>query len=374
MIIDFKGLLDEIEEDEITSIARDARPGENRLFNAVLPEQLKRGYSAGGGRMKIRSVMAKLVGMDSPYPRAAVMESESWEYKIAKMGVNIPFPEAYLRELRAIVNDVLNNTIDDEQQILETMFNFTDKLLVEPLLDTAEWMRAQALLTGKIEWQSDDIVLDVDYGIPADNFLPARTGNNGYGGSTSKFWDDWHEIQRILKNRVQAVFMNTITLQTIMYNPVNNIKVVRQDDVAGVFQFQRYVNNNGVLTVSDDTRDNISIIVYDDEVEVLDDAYPGQGITKLLPLVPSGAMMAIGRADTRTFQIGTGNTQDSAATPLSLGYTHVGPTEENNGILGRWAETYVPEGKKWMFVGQSAANVLPVIEAPDRIVNATTEV
>lgn len=373
MIIDFKGLLDEMGEDEIFTIANEARPGSNRLFNAILPEQLRRGYSAKGGNMSIRSTMAKLVGMDSPYPRAGVSSRQSWEYKLAKMGVNMPFPEEYLRELRELVNDVFNNTIDDEQQVLETMYNFTDKLLVEPLLETAEWLRSQALLTGKIQWQSDDIYLDVDYGIPAENFLPARTGSDAYGGSTSKFWEDWHTIQRILKNRVQAVFMNTPTLQSIMYNPVNNIKVVRQDDVAGVFQFQRYVNNNGVLTVSEDVRDNISIIVYDDEAEVLDDAYPGQGVTKLIPFCPTGAILAIGRYDNRTFQIGTGNTQTDDQ-PLALGYTHVGPTEEGNGRLGRWADAYVPEGKKWMFVGQSVANCLPVILAPERIVNATTEV
>lgn len=374
MVIDFKGLLDAMEEDEISTIANDARPGENRLFNAILPEQLKRGYSAKGGAMKIRSTMAKLVAMDSPYPRAGVSERSSWNYEIAKMAVDMPFPEEYLRELRELVNDRFNNTIDDEEQVLETMFNFVDKLLVEPLLETGEWLRSQALLTGRIQWQSDDIELDVDYGIPAANFLTARTGSDGYGGSTSKFWVDWYSIQRILKNRVRAVFMNTMTLHTILYNPVNNIKVVKQDDVAGIFEFQRYVNNNGVLTVSEDIRDRISIIIYDDEAEVLDNDFPGQGITKLVPFCPNGAMLAIGAFDSRTFQIGTGNTQPTNPFGLQLGITHVGPTEEGNGKLGRWARTYVPEEKPWMFVGQSVTNLLPIIWAPERIVNATTEV
>ena len=290
------------------------------------------------------------------------------------MATEQPFPEEYLRELRELVNDMFNNTIDGEQQILETMFNFTDKLLVQPHLDTAEWMRAQALITGGIDWISDDIHLEVDYGIPAANFITPRTGNDGYGGSTSKFWTDWHAAQRILKNRVGGVFMNTNTLQTIMYNPVNNLKVVRQDDIAGIFEFQRYVTVNGVNVVSEDIRDRITIFTYDDAGEVLDASDPTSGNTTLVPFVPDGAITMIGRPDTRVFTIGSGSTDESKNSPLTLGYTHLGPTEEGNGRLGRWATAYVPQGQEWMFVGKSASNLLPVINKPELIVNLTTDV
>ncbi len=374
MIIDFKGILDEMQDNEIFTVANAARPGDNRLFNAVLPEVLRRGYSARGGSMTIRSTMSKLVGMDSPYPKGGAGNRSSFEHQIAKMAIEMPFPEEYLRELRELVNDVFNNTIDDRRQILETIFNFTDKLLVQPHLDTAEWLRAQALITGMIDWQSDDIHLEVDYGIPAENFLPVRTGSDAYGGSTSKFWDDWQTIQRILRNRVKAVFMNTNTLQAIMYNPYNNIKPIAVNDVSGVFEFQRYVVNNGTLVVSEDIRDRIQVITYDDSAEVLDEADLLSGNTKRIPFVADGAMLAIGTPDTRAFVIGTGSTDESTNTPITLGYTHVGPTEEGNGRLGRWANAYVPQGREYMFVGQSVQNLLPVIQRPELIVNATTDV
>lgn len=374
MIIDFKGLLDAMDDNEITTIANEARPGDNYLLNAVLPERKRRGYHAKAGSMTIKSTMAKLVGMDSPYPRGGVMTSSSFEHRLAKIATEQPFPEEYLRELRELVNDIFNNTQDDHAQVLETMFNFTNKLLVQPHLDTAEWMRAQALITGEIDWQSDDIHLEVDYGIPAANFLTARTGNDGYGGSTSKFWTDWHAAQRILKNRVQAVFMNTNTLQTIMYNPENDLKPVRVDDQAGVFEFQRYVLVNGVNVVSEDIRDRITIFTYDDAGEVLDASDPTSGATTLIPFVPDGAICMIGRPDTREFVIGSGSTDESKNTPLTLGYTHIGPTEEGNGRLGRWANAFVPQGKEWMFVGQSVTNLLPVINKPELIVNLTTDV
>jgi hypothetical protein len=286
----------------------------------------------------------------------------------------MPFPEEYLRELRALVNEQFNNTMDDEKQILETMFNFTNKLLVQPHLDTGEWLKSQAIITGGIELQNDDILLEVDYQIPAANFLPARTGADAYGGATSKFWVDWHEIQRILKNRVRAVYLNSKTLQTIMYNSVNNIRVTSRDDLNGVFGFSRIVIRNGVEVVSDDVRDRIDVIVYDDSAEVLDETQLGTGITKLVPFCPDGAMVAIGAYDGRTFTLGSGSTDETPNTPVTIGYNHIGPTEEGNGKLGMWARAFVPEQMPWSFVGQSVINQLPVIEAPDRIVNATTDV
>jgi hypothetical protein len=62
-----------MEDNEITTIANDARPGDNYLFNAVLPERQRRGYHAKAGSMTIKATMAKLVGMDSPYPRGGAM-------------------------------------------------------------------------------------------------------------------------------------------------------------------------------------------------------------------------------------------------------------------------------------------------------------
>ncbi|MGB4824930.1 MAG: major capsid protein [Leuconostoc mesenteroides] len=373
MIIDFKGLLDAMEDDDIFTRANEARPGSNYLYNAILPDQLRRGYSAKSSSMSIRATMAKLVGMDSKYPKGGAARRSQFEHRIAKLAIEMPFPEEYLRELRELVNDAFNNTIDDELQVLETMFNFTDKLLVQPILDTSEWLKGQALITGEIDWQSDDIKLEVDYGIPAANFLTTRTGNDAYGGSTSKFWVDWHEVQRILKRRVRLVLMTSTTLDEIIYNPVNNIRIISGDDVNGIFQLQRILIRNGVEVQSDDIRDRITVITYDDNGEVLDDTKPGSGETILVPMCPDGSILVIGQNDDREFRVGTGSTREDD-TPVTVGYNHIGPTEEGNGRLGRWATAYVPQGDEYMFVAKSAQNSLPVITRPDLVVNMTTDI
>ncbi len=374
MIIDFKGLLNAMEDNELFTLANEARPGDNYLLNAILPERPRRGYSAKAGSMTILATMSRLVGMDSPYPRGGAAKASSFEHKIAKTAIEMPFPEEYLRELRELVNDLINLQQDGHEVVLETMFNFTNKLLVQPLLDTAEWMRAQAIITGELDWQSDDIHLEVDYGIPAANFLTARTGADGYGGSTSKFWVDWHAAQRLLKNRVRAVFMNSTTMETILYNPVNNIKPIRIDQENGIFEFQRYTTIGGNVVVSEDIRDRFTAFTYDDAGEVLDSANPLSGETIDVPYVPDGSVVFIGQNDKKAFEIGTGSTNESENTPLSLGYTHIGPTEEANGRLGRWANAFVPQGREWQFIGQSVQNILPIIQRPELIVNATTDI
>lgn len=371
-VIDFKGLLDEMEEDEIFTIANESRPPANYLWNSVLPDVKRRGYSASAANMKIIATMSKLTGMDSRYARGGAARRFDFEHKLAKLGIEMLFPEEYLRQLREIVNENIANGVDDKEELLETMYNFTRKLLVQPHEDTKEWLKGQAILTGLIDWQSDDIRLQVDYGVPSANFLPARTGTTAYGGSGSLFWQDWRAAQQILKNRVRGVFASTPTIQSIIYNPVNGVRLVAADDVAGVFKFQRVVNLNGQNTISDDIRDNMTIFAYDDSGEVLDDSKPGSGETKNVPFCPNGAIAVIGEYDSRAFTIGTGSTPDK--TPVSVGYTHIGPTEEGNGRLGMWAKAYVPEGEEYSFIGKSATNVLPVIEAPERIVVLNTQV
>ena len=374
MIVDFKGLLDEMEEDDVFTIANEARPGTNYLWNDVLPEKKRPGYYAKAGSMTVRATMAELTAMDSRYKRGGVSERRNWEHYLAKLGQEMPFSEEYIRELRALVEGLMARNIDGHEQLLETMFNFVDKLLTQPQLDSAEWMRSQAIIFDEIDWWTDDIHLEVSYGRPAENFLPTRTGTAAYDQSASEFWNDWKSAQRILNNRVRAVYAHTNTINGIMYNPANAVKVVKFDDIAGVYTFVRYSDPDTQL-VSEDRRDVITLYAYDDEGEVLspDPVDRANGETIKLPFCPPGSIVFVGAYDNRKFTIGSGSTDDSADTPVTLGYTHVGPTEEGNGRLGRWARTYVPEDEPWSFIGQSAANVLPVIDAPERIVTATTD-
>jgi hypothetical protein len=209
----------------------------------------------------------------------------------------------------------------------------------------------------------------VDYGIPAANKLDAATGNNGYGGSTSTFWADIRKARRLLKNNVRAFLAHPNTIDMIRYNPVNNLVVIAEGNGTVTFQRKQTTTDGSAINfLSEDSGDRVTLVSYGLEGEVYDPSNPGQ--TLRIPFMPVGKIVAVGNNSGTSYVVGAGATQ-----PIEnrLGYTHLGPTVEGGGTPGRWAEVYVPEAAPWSFAGRGAANILPVIEAPEKIAILTTD-
>jgi hypothetical protein len=80
----------------------------------------------------------------------------------------------------------------------------------------------------------------------------------------------------------------------------------------------------------------------------------------------------IGNNTRRGYRVGEGSTPNPDA-ERALGYTHVGPTVENNGLVGRWAQVFRPQERRWQLVGQAVSNILPVVENPELIAVASTD-
>lgn len=348
-------------------VANQARPGSNYLFNSILPEQQRQTYHVSGGSMTVRSTMAGLVGMDSPYPPSGVVEQTQWEENTAKVANDVRFPEQFLRELQMLLANLGVSGGNSNQAIVETALNFLDKIIIQSHLDTAEWMRGQALCAGKIDWTYNEKRLLVDYGIPTANFITARTGNDGYGGSASKFWTDIRSGRSKLNGSVRAWLMHPDTKEMILANSANNLLITAETENS--FTVTRYVSLAGSTVQSTDARDRATFITYGDEGEIWDLANPGK--TKKVPFLPKGIILGIGNFTGNRFLVGTGSTLPPAQN--SLGYTHIAPTVEGGGRPGRWARLYTPEGEPWTFAGQGVTNLMPVIEAPERIVVLTTE-
>lgn len=352
----------------VFQIANQARPGSDYLFNSILPEENRFTYDISSGKMTIRATMAGLVGMDSPYPQGGAFEESAFNEETGKFAIQVRLPERALRQLQEMLFRIQGTGREATvAAIQEVALNFTDFLLVQPQLDTMEYLRGQALQTGLIDWTFNGKRLLVDYGIPAANFLPARTGANGYAGATSAFWSDIRAIRRILKD-VRAYIMHSDTKEMILANPANNISLVAEDADRGTFTVQRFTTVGGVPILSSDPRDRATFVTYDLEGEVYDLANPGK--TKKIPFMNRGAILGIGRANARRFVIGAGSTQPM---PFQLGYTHVAPTVEGRGRAGRWSDVFTPEREPWAMEGRSVTNGLPVIENEELIAVATTE-
>lgn len=348
-------------------IANATRPPTNYLFNTLLPEMNKPSYYVDSGNMTVRSTMAGLVGMDSPYPPGGVVEVSTFLEQSAKMAIDVALTEGALRQIQEILAQVMMGGGNTKEALSQEALNFLNKVIIQALLDRAEWLRGQALVIGEIDWTFNKKNLSVDYGIPTANILTNRTGNDAYGGSTSKFWDDWRTAQTLLRYNVRAAIAHSNTINEIVNNAENDALITQQ--LVGSFTLRRYKDVAGNTIPSADARDQIQLVVYDEEGEIFDPTDPSTTIT--VPFMPEGKILFVGNNNRSGYRVGQGSTDDPAE-DLALGYTHVAPTVEG-GSPGRWARLFTPQDEPWQLRGQGVQNLLPVIEAPKKIVVASTD-
>ena len=366
MHLDFGEALQALGPDAPVRLAREMTPPARYLFNGLLPERSLPGYVAEHGNMVIRSTMAGLVGMDSPYPQGGYVEAAEFIEKLAKVANEVTLNEKTQRMLQERVNYLRLSGQSATQALAEEVLNFTNKVILQPHYDTAEWLRGQALVTGGISWKFGGTKLTVDYGIPADNKLTNRTGTASYGGSASKFWDDVREARRKLRYNLRGVWAHPETIDLIISNPANSLAIISQSGFN--VTVQRRIARNGMDVAADDVRDSLTLVSYDTEGEVFD---PSTRKTQLVDFMPRGKLLFVGQNTRSAYRVGEGSTPDPEA-DRALGYTHIGPTVEGGGAPGRWADVFTPERKRYQLVGQGVTNLLPVIEAPEKIVIAST--
>lgn len=343
-------------------IANEARVPANYLFNQFLPEINRPDYQAKSGTMTVRTTMAGLSGMDSPYPETGVIEISTFSEETAKVTNRVRLNERGIRQLQSFLQNVVNRGGDLLAAIQDEALNFVDKLIVQAHLDAFEWLRGRALM-GSIDWTFNKIRLLVDYGIPSTNILAQRTGNNAYGGSTSMFWADVQTLRAKLKYNVRALVIHPELRDTIRNNTANNLAVT--SDTPDAITFRKVSTVNGQFT--QDVADVVNFVVYGAEGEIIDPANPGTTIK--IPFMPRNTILAVGNDSGTRYIVGAGSTQP---VENAIGYTHIGPTVEGGGAEGRWSDVYTPQGEPWCFEGRGVTNGLPVVESPDKIAIATT--
>src|SRR5574337_908313 len=368
MDMNFLGVLRDLGANAAFRVANAARPPANYIWNTFLPERPRTTYEVRSGYMTIRSTMAGLVGADSPYPPTGMSEISTFLEQSAKIANRVTIPEMAMRELQTLLS-VIGQQSDSTALIRDTILNFLDKLVVQSHLDTFEYLRGEALTTGAITWTFNQKSLAVNYGVPAANLNPNRTGTASYDQSASVFWADHRLARLLLKHQVRAIIAHPDTIDAIVANPANNIVVVAQDPL-GVTQFVKMANTTtGAPTT--DARDRVSVIAYGDEGEVLDPANPGKTIS--VPFCSKGKIVYIGNPLPQGFQVGQGSTA-SPLNELPIGYTHLAPTVEGGGAPGRWARLRAPEDFPWSLEGVAVTNGLQVIEVPEKLVVLSSDI
>lgn len=372
MIFNFAEALATMGQNAAVRVANAARPPANYLFNTFLPERNMPNYHVEAANMIVRSTMAGLVAMDSPYPPGGTVEVSTFLEQSAKLAIQNTLTEGALRQLQTLMLQMqaMGNLSNDF--LINEALNFLQKVIIQAHLDTSEWLRSQALVYGLINWTFNNKTLYVDYGIPAANKLTTRTNanNDSYSDSASAFWTDVAEAQRLLRYNVRAAIMNSATFEKIVGNSANNIDLVSQSN--GGFSVRRYKSVAGNTMLDTDTRYSMTFTLYDEEVEVLDTTAGMLGKTQTVKLMPDGKILFVGANTYNGYRVGQGST-DSPRNDLEIGYHHMAPTVEGNGASGRWSRLYTPEGYPMQLRGEGVSNELPVILNPEKICIATTE-
>lgn len=374
MIMNFAEAIAQMGPNAATRIANGVRPPANYLFNTFLPERLVPDYHVEASNMIVRTTMAGLVGMDSPYPPGGTVELSTFLENSAKIATSNTLTEGALRQIQSLLRQMMVEGAVSNEFLVNEALNFLNKVIVQAILDTDEWLRGQALIYGLINWTFNKKNLYVNYGIPAANFLTTRTdsSNDSYSDTSSAFWTDMAEAQRLLRYNVRAAVMNSATFNKIVNNTNNNLELVSQSNNA--FSVRRYKTVGGNTILDSDTRYSMTFVIYDEEAEVLDTSPAASlGTTQTIKMMPDGKILFVGgNTNNNGYRVGQGST-DNPRNDLELGYHHIAPTVEGGGATGRWARLYTPEGMPMQLRGEGVENSLPVITAPSKIVVATTE-
>lgn len=370
MNLSFDQALANIGPDSAFRIANEKRPENFYLFNTLLPEMNEPTYSIDSGSLTIRSAMAGLASTDSPYPPTGISEVAAFLEEATKLANTVKLTERAIRRIQGKMKDLGKS--DSMDFIVNEALNFLEKVIVQPHLDAMEWLRGKALVTGAIDWTFNGQNLVVDYGIPAANILTTRTGTAAWDSTASAFWDDIILIQSTLGYNVRAMIAHPNTVMSIIDNDVNAIEITNLMELGNGSLAYSLMRRIGTTERPDtDFRRNITIIAYGLEGEVLNPA--GPSATQQLPFMEEGKILAVGNTGRTSFyRVGEGSTEDPW-TQVPLGYTHIAPTVEGGGQMGRWAQLFTPEQMPMQLHGRGVTNGLPVVETPEKICIASSD-
>lgn len=358
MDFSFNEALDGLGRNAGFRIINEARPPAEYLLETLLPEMPKPDYFVESGYMLIRATMAGLVGMSAPYPPGGVVEASTFLEKSAKIANIVTLEEEPLRQIQQILQNQGLTGEARKQFLMTEALNFVDKVVVQGHMDTFEWLRSQCLFTGAIDWTFNKKHLDIDYGVPNTFFGTNRTGNDRYNAenTANKFWTDHYAALKALHYNVRAIIAHTDTILAIINTDQIKVDV---SQTGNVFTLRRFRTRGNGEILSNDTRDALQIIAYDLEGEVLDPADTSK--TKIVQFAPTGKLLYVANNRRSGYRVGEGSTPDPVR-DMALGYTHIAPTVEGNGAMGRWGRLYVPEDAQWSIRAEGVTNGLPVRE------------
>lgn len=366
-------------------LARNANMPGDYYLEQFMPSENRPDWHTTGGTMTIVPTILGEVAMDTPYPPMGNMQASSFFEKISKFAGQMFFTEAQQRELVNMINGLrvaASMDLRDGYGDINTQFNMISQTgradgntingarinailgisaaIQKSHFDTREYLRGQAMTEGAINYVFNNVKMDIDYKIPANN-IKTYTVNDRFDQSASKWWDFVKLAYKMFAN--PKFIMNSNAYYDIVDNDVNKIETI---DITGMDRrIAKY--RSDAITQKRDARERLSLTVYNKAGAIMDvptNSLKSKAFIKDKRVVVVGDML-----NGDGIELANAGVTDPD-NELRLGYTHVGPTIEGGGRPGIYARIFSPEGKPYQVLAETATNMLPVIWNPKKLLIA----
>jgi len=365
MRFDLSGYIKAIEPDVLFQLANAVPDGE-MLWATFLPEDNRETYRVDDSEMVVYSTMAGMTGRDSPYAPGGVVVASDFKEDVVKWSIEAALGENQLIKLQELARKVDIGSASP-QQMIETLLNFSNKIIAQSLRDGMEYARGRAIQDGAFDWTFNQKRMQVDYGYPMANLF-TRIGDAGgdWGGPQSTFWKDLELARKRLDRQVRVIMMTTNTLNRIIAQDENKIQVqeTARSRYSSSYTLRRVAQIGYENAIPEDYRSQVDIVTYDRNFTLFDPT--SADAMKHVPAMDDDVVLFFGQPTGIRFEVGSTELPEYA-----YGYTHIAPTVEGGGTAGRWMRLYTPEDQPWRLIGQGVMNGLPIIREPRRIVKFT---
>ncbi|GIO25101.1 major capsid protein [Oceanobacillus sp. J11TS1] len=309
--------LNEFQQPQLTGYVQNVPPAREYLLASFMPEEpvydINFAYNVINGKY---APAASITGWNASAPLRDTAEQERAFGQVAKVQHGFRLDETQLLQYNR------PRAEQEANAVIEGIYTSTDELS-QGVDDIKEYLRAQVIYNGRLVYNDDenDIHLDIDFGMPAENKLTATTSWGDVGATPlsdiqvaveqfKKMNQRQKPVVMHITSATEALLLNNEQIRTQIYGKDNGQRLLTKTDVQNAF------NALGLppYQINDDV-----IVVGDEEVQLLDD-------NKIVLL---GA---------------------------DLGKTMIGPTVENNYAPGKFAKPSIKNDppEQSVIVGETA--------------------
>lgn len=135
---------------------------------------------------------------------------------------------------------------EERDQAIEYVYDQTDEL-VEGVRDSKEWMRAQAIYKGTLTYAENDVKINVDFGIPAENKIVPTKAWTDYAASTplKDLQGAVKQFKKANKGKapsvihmstdIEADLLQNASIKGQIYGSPTDARIVTQDQLKALF-------------------------------------------------------------------------------------------------------------------------------------------